>query len=89
MFFAQARVGYRGRVFAMIKLRTMQMGEARQSHFTRDSDPRVTRVGALLRKYRIDEFPQIWNILKGEMSLSARDLVTPAGCQLSAGNSLL
>jgi lipopolysaccharide/colanic/teichoic acid biosynthesis glycosyltransferase len=68
IFFAQARVGYRGRVFAMIKLRTMQMGEAKQSHFTRDGDPRVTRVGAFLRKYRIDELPQIWNILKGEMS---------------------
>lgn len=68
VFFAQARVGYRGRVFAMIKLRTMQMGEAKQSHFTRDGDPRVTRVGAFLRKYRIDEFPQIWNIVKGQMS---------------------
>jgi sugar transferase (PEP-CTERM system associated) len=66
----QRRVGLDGRVFEMLKLRSMvpdaeSDGEARWSTA---GDPRVTRVGALMRRLRIDELPQIFNILKGEMS---------------------
>jgi hypothetical protein len=62
VFFSQSRVGYRGRLFTIHKLRTMQVGAEGQSHFTTAGDSRITRVGAILRKTRIDEFPQIWNI---------------------------
>jgi len=68
VFFSQKRVGYRGRFFTIHKLRTMHVGAQALSHFTSADDTRITRVGALLRKVRIDEFPQIWNIAKGEMS---------------------
>ena len=71
--FRQERMGYRGRTFHMFKLRTMTHqaaggADARQAAMTRDGDQRVTRVGRMLRRYRIDELPQIFNILKGEMS---------------------
>ncbi len=67
--FTQTRMGHRGQPFTIYKLRSMHLetqptGQA----YTSDHDPRVTRVGAFIRKYRIDEFPQILNILKGEMS---------------------
>ena len=69
ILFVQKRVGYRGHVFNCYKLRSMHV-RAEQSgpSFTRDGDPRVTRVGRFIRKYRIDELPQVFNILKGEMS---------------------
>jgi len=68
-FFIQKRVGYRGRIFYCYKLRSMHVAaESAGPSFTTDADPRVTRVGRFIRKYRIDELPQIFNILKGEMS---------------------
>jgi len=69
VFFLQPRMGFRGEPFEMIKLRTMQVdAQAAGSQFTEDDDPRITRVGKYLRKYRIDELPQIVNIMAGEMS---------------------
>jgi lipopolysaccharide/colanic/teichoic acid biosynthesis glycosyltransferase len=72
VFFRQARVGMGGRIFAVVKFRTMRNAanddEVEAAHFTIDGDPRVTRLGAVLRRFRIDELPQIWNILRGEMS---------------------
>jgi lipopolysaccharide/colanic/teichoic acid biosynthesis glycosyltransferase len=71
VFFSQERMGYRGRTFRMFKLRSMRVHDAqdaRASAITRDEDARVTRVGRVIRRYRIDELPQILNILKGEMS---------------------
>lgn len=67
VFFTQERIGYRGAKLRIYKLRTMYM-DAEGTHYTERGDPRITRVGAFLRKYRIDELPQIFNILKGEMS---------------------
>ena len=67
VLFMQDRVGYRGRTFRIYKLRTMSVS-AKGTHYTESQDIRVTRVGAFLRKYRLDELPQIINILKGEMS---------------------
>ena len=69
VFFFQPRMGFRGEPFEMIKLRTMQVdaGEA-GSKFTEENDPRITRVGRILRKFRIDELPQIVNIFAGDMS---------------------
>ena len=72
--FAQPRVGYRGKVFTIYKFRTMSAqpshaeGDARQSAMTSDNDQRITRLGRFLRKMRIDELPQVFNILRGQMS---------------------
>lgn len=67
VFFVQSRVGRRGRVFNMVKFRTMYHGVQGPS-FTTATDPRITRVGHFLRRCRLDELPQIFNILRGEMS---------------------
>ena len=67
-FFVPMRMGHRGRPFRMLKLRSMYQGSDTGAHFTSEDDPRVTPVGRFLRKYRIDELPQAWNIFKGEMS---------------------
>ena len=69
IFFVQKRVGYRGHIFNCIKIRSMRTDQAIDApRFTSDGDPRITRVGKFIRKYRIDELPQIFNIIKGEMS---------------------
>ena len=69
VYFYQQRRGFRGQTFWVVKLRTMHVNAERTgSQFTVDNDPRITRVGRVLRKYRIDELPQIINILAGEMS---------------------
>jgi putative colanic acid biosysnthesis UDP-glucose lipid carrier transferase len=68
--FRQRRTGYRGQVFTILKFRTMTVTEdcGAVRHATRN-DARVTEVGALLRKLSIDELPQLWNVLKGDMSI--------------------
>lgn len=66
-FFRQTRVGFRGRPFICYKLRSMRDGVAAERSFTTENDPRITRLGRFLRKYRIDEFPQIINIIAGDM----------------------
>jgi lipopolysaccharide/colanic/teichoic acid biosynthesis glycosyltransferase len=64
------RVGRWGRPFHMLKFRTMVVDAERiGGSSTADDDPRITRVGKLLRKYKLDELPQLINVLKGEMSL--------------------
>nr|WP_246623596.1 sugar transferase [Sphingomonas colocasiae] len=73
VIFRQTRMGYRGRPFTMWKFRTMTdrtvaPGDGRQDAITRDGDARVTRIGRFLRQYRVDELPQVVNILRGEMS---------------------
>jgi lipopolysaccharide/colanic/teichoic acid biosynthesis glycosyltransferase len=82
VMFKQLRRGYRGQPFWMLKFRTMsvdaeqQLVELESSNesdggvlFKLRNDPRITRVGAVLRRYSLDEFPQLINVLKGEMSL--------------------
>lgn len=67
VFFVQTRIGRRGRPFRMIKFRTMFHGAGGPS-FTAAGDKRVTRIGAFLRKCRLDELPQLFNVLRGDMS---------------------
>ncbi|HMH50149.1 MAG TPA: sugar transferase [Candidatus Acidoferrum sp.] len=70
VFFVQKRVGLRGRLFPLIKFRTMRTASATDDAiWERDNRSRVTRFGAVLRKYRLDETPQFINILRGDMSL--------------------
>jgi exopolysaccharide biosynthesis polyprenyl glycosylphosphotransferase len=69
-FFIQERVGLHGRRFRLVKFRTMRESElAADSIWGRDNASRVTRLGAVLRRYRLDELPQCLNILKGDMNL--------------------
>jgi len=70
VFYKQERVGINGKLFYVFKLRSMFINaEANGAQWASKNDPRVTRVGAFIRKTRIDELPQLLNILKGEMSL--------------------
>ncbi|HXV16070.1 MAG TPA: exopolysaccharide biosynthesis polyprenyl glycosylphosphotransferase, partial [Gemmatimonadaceae bacterium] len=82
VFFAQDRAGLGGRRFRMLKFRTMRVGADAEKHtlshlnhsgdsrlFKIPEDPRVTRLGALLRRWSLDELPQFWNVLLGDMSL--------------------
>jgi len=81
VFFTQERIGFNKRPFRLIKFRTMVDGSDQQQHmlehlnevegpvFKIKNDPRVTRVGRLLRRFSIDELPQLVNVLKGDMSL--------------------
>lgn len=70
-FFRQYRMGYRGREFQVLKFRTMNVlhdGKDQARSVTTDGDERITRLGRFLRQTRIDELPQVYNILRGEMS---------------------
>ena len=68
--FIQERVGRGGRRFRLVKLRTMVVdAENTGPAVTTSGDPRITRVGAWLRKAKLDELPQLWNVLRGEMSI--------------------
>lgn len=67
--FRQVRVGRRGREFMLLKIRTMRDVAGLDTTVTTEHDPRITRAGAFMRRFKIDELPQLINVLKGEMSL--------------------
>ena len=70
ILYCQERVGERGRVFRLYKFRSMRTdAEAGGARWAAQDDPRVTRVGRVIRKLRLDELPQLWNVLTGSMSL--------------------
>ncbi|MBD5279820.1 MAG: sugar transferase [Bacteroides sp.] len=70
VIYSQERIGRMQRPFKIYKFRTMRSdAETSGPQLSEENDPRVTRVGKVLRKYRLDELPQFWNVLKGEMSI--------------------
>ena len=71
IFYLQRRIGFHNKPFNIIKFRSMvQNAEAAgKPQLSSDNDPRITPFGRFMRKYRIDEFPQFWNVLKGDMSI--------------------
>lgn len=79
IFYSQIRCGFRGRPFRIWKFRSMVINADRLKHlvnneakgniFKNENDPRITKVGRFLRRTSLDEFPQFWNVLKGDMSL--------------------
>jgi lipopolysaccharide/colanic/teichoic acid biosynthesis glycosyltransferase len=68
MFFVQRRIGADGRPFGLIKFRTMADAAERRSEWARDNTSRITRVGHWLRRFRLDELPQLVNVLRGHMN---------------------
>lgn len=69
VFYRQQRMGKNFRSFKLLKFRTMLVGADRNGLLTAPGDPRITRVGSLLRKCKLDELPQLFNVLTGEMQL--------------------
>lgn len=70
VIYTQERIGYKGKPFRILKFRSMyEDAEKEGPRLSCETDPRVTRWGRTMRKWRIDELPQLWNVLKGEMSL--------------------
>lgn len=67
VFFCQKRVGQYGKLFTMVKFRTMSVGH-NGSSVSVAGESRITPLGAFLRKYKLDELPELWNVLKGDMS---------------------
>jgi len=69
IIYSQPRVGMQGQPFMLFKFRTMKEGSDQGESYTRENDARVTLLGSFLRRTRLDELPQLWNVFRGEMSM--------------------
>jgi len=69
VFFVQKRIGKNGKIFQMIKFRSMYVIQNSTSNISVKGDVRITKIGAFLRKLKLDELPELWNVLIGDMSL--------------------
>ena len=84
IFFHQKRIGQLGEQFTMVKFRTMVMNPGGNS-ISIKGESRITPLGAVLRKYKLDELPEIWNILKGDMSIVGPRPDVPGYADLLSG----
>ena len=90
VFYLQRRVGMKFKPFRLIKFRTMTVGADQAGLLTAPSDQRVTRCGRLLRRYKLDELPQLWNVIQGDMQLvGPRPEVEAYVCQFRDEYSVL
>ena len=87
VFYAQDRVGQGGRVFKALKFRSMRPDAERETGplQARRRDPRVTRIGGLMRATAMDELPQLWNILRGDMSFVGPRALRPGEIEIEGG----
>jgi lipopolysaccharide/colanic/teichoic acid biosynthesis glycosyltransferase len=88
-FFRQDRVGTRGRVFRIVKIRSMRIDDSISTSVTTTRDPRITRLGRFWRRTKLDELPQLWNVLRGEMSLVGPRPEVPGFADLLTGADAL
>ena len=85
VFFIQTRVGKEAKLFKMVKFRSMQVGHNGSSVSVK-GESRITPLGATLRKYKLDELPELWNVLKGDMSLVGPRPDVPGYADMLTGN---
>jgi lipopolysaccharide/colanic/teichoic acid biosynthesis glycosyltransferase len=88
-FFRQERIGYRGRRFKVIKIRSMRDDPRHRTSVTTADDPRITSLGRFLRRTKIDELPQLFNVLLGEMSFVGPRPEVPGFADLLTGEDAL
>lgn len=88
-FFVQQRVGQYGRLFNVIKIKTMRPDGRLTTSVTRRGDPRITKLGVIFRRTKIDELPQLWNVLIGEMSFVGPRPDVPGFADKLKGEDLL
>ena len=87
VFFLQKRVGLNGEIFKIIKFRTMRVNHNNSLTITLENDERITRIGKILRKYKIDEIPELINVLVGDMSFVGPRPDVPGYADLLKGNN--
>ena len=87
IFFLQKRVGLNGDIFKIIKFRTMTVNHNNSLTITLENDERITRIGKILRKYKIDEIPELINVLIGDMSFVGPRPDVPGYADLLKGNN--